>query len=48
MKQSVRRLSLHSEPWREAMLRAILAGLAEGIGAACLIVGVCAAVWGWQ
>lgn len=48
MKQTVRRLDLSPESWREAMVRAILAGLAEGVGAACLILGVAAALWGWK
>ncbi len=47
MQNPVRRLELEPESWREELLRAILGGLAEGIGAACLLTGLALALWGW-
>lgn len=47
MQTPVRRLELERETWREELVRAILGGLAEGVGAACLLVGVALALWGW-
>lgn len=48
MKQSVRRLSLDREPWREELVRALLAGAAEGVGAACLVVVFVILFGGWK
>lgn len=46
VKQSVRRILPDPETWREDMLRALLAGAAEGILAACLVLAFFS-VAGW-
>lgn len=46
MKQTVRHLALERESRRDRLIRDLIAGAAEALGALCIVIAIALATWG--